>query len=110
MLDLVLAWTLVSCEPSSGRPITSNKDGSLQCVIRNCGTIWGDLPSGEKRWLLGTELLATQAFPVFPWLYAYPHCSYAYPRSSCLGAWNDTHHHHRQVLRYTLGQGILSII
>jgi hypothetical protein len=75
--------------------MVSNSDGSLQCLIRNVGLIWGDplrinsmplqtngkVGGGGGRWLFPRELLMTQGFATYPHLYGYADSSFGFART-----------------------------
>jgi hypothetical protein len=67
-----------------GHAMTSGLDSSLQCLIKNCGYIFADpgegVPITRGRWLFPKELLATQGFPTYAWMYGFPDSSYSVPR------------------------------
>lgn len=77
------AWQL-NQNPDSGFGSSSN-DRQLQCVIANVHLLFTQRVQ-PARWMVGSEALATQAFPVVPFLWGIPPdefpalCSFNLPR------------------------------
>ncbi|CAK0797467.1 unnamed protein product, partial [Prorocentrum cordatum] len=72
-------WSLHQ-NPATGRSHAGSRT-ALPCLIRNSSLIWGDdVAGGMNRWLTPRELLASQGFPTFAWMYGADQCSFLQPR------------------------------